>query len=239
MKIYSSTQPTLADYEGKDVWVKCFRWGTAAYWVRVLDTYYYDNGPVYYTVNIISEMELDQLLHPAKWSTYRIDDPNHLPLETERVGQLPIVEPVQTKTTKELFDLPDTDYVPDDFSRFAGRPVWVKVREFGRNFSDWYIHVQQQRGSTLIYDYIDADYLDDFETCVDHWGPPFEDDGVYGCDAAAHISSFEITQPLEVLTAEEVQDLMEQCDSYWEENHEDEDDEEDEDANSEYFDGDV
>ena len=238
MKILASTGSTklmstgLDQYVGKDIWIKCRRYSVRDYWVRILHKQGEDGDRfVFYTVNFISESALDSLLDPPSWSAYRIKDPNHLPLDTERVSAVEIVLPLTTKSTQELFNL--SDYAVDSetanvMEQFAGTNLWLLATDTNHH-NDYYININKKTGDVIEFDCADAWVVDDPTSWDIESGPPSEAIGVMEYDRISHIDSWDVKLPPVLLTTTEVDDAIDEAEKYFWDNYEEDDYYDDED----------
>jgi len=237
MKIFASTTKLMStgldQYVGKDIWIKCRRYSERDYWVRILHKQGTDGDRfVFYTVNFISESALDALLNPPSWSTYRINDSKHLPLDTERVTGLDVILPITTKSTAELFNL--SDYAVDSetanvLDQFVGTNLWLLATETSHH-NDYYININKKTGDVIEFDCADAWIVDDPTSWDLESGPPSEAIGVMEYDRISHIDSWDVKLPPVLLTTVEIDDALDEAERYfwdnYEEDYEDDEDEE-------------
>ena len=217
MKIYAETsQPELDQYIGKDVWIKCFRHGSVI-WTRIIDAYYAGDEFCFYYVNELSESEVHRLLHPMGYYSTGFDS-NHIPARVERRRDINEVTPIETMTTQELFGLSDysvdTD-TSDLFEQLAGTNIWVRAENVHDLGNEYYIHIVKKDGNTITYDKIDT-YLVEDPTGVDTMGgPPSEREEIYSLYEISHIDTWEVVDPNDVLTTEEVEAAFNEGESFW------------------------
>ena len=220
MKIYCETvQPELDQYIGKDAWIMCHGYGDGVRWTRILKAEYWDNKFAYYYVNEVSGTKLWWFLNPSKYSERRLDA-NHIPVITERRGELEVIEPLVVKTTQELFEMPDYEVdndIVNIFDQFVGSNIWVRAEQQSELWSDYYIRISAKNGNVITYDCIEAQLIDN-PISVDLEGPPPSESDFYKNDKVSHIDDWKITNPDDILTTEEIDAAFEEAEDYWNEN---------------------
>lgn len=230
MKIYCATsQPELDQYIGKDAWIKCESYNTIR-WTRIIRAVYYDDRFVFYNVNELYESDIANMKHPMGYYHSAFDS-SHIPVRSERRGHLDVVEPLEVKTTQELFDLPDYHIDPEVtklFEYLAGTDIWVRAVQRSDQYSDKYIHIVKKDGNAIIYDYMDASLADNPEDVDIESAPPSENESLYGTEEVSHIDDWEVLDSTDILTTAEIDTLYQLSEDTWWENQYDEYDEEDE-----------
>ena len=219
MKIYCSDLPYnfLAEkveffdqYVGQyDLWVKCwYQISTRVVWVRflrkVVESWHDGTVHTTYYVNALSESSINQKKAHPEW---RIDLPK-MGLQTDAydIKYLQVITPIETATTKELFDvaLSDTSLL----SELAGTGCWMKVHSIVDGF-DYYITVEEMQGKTITCLVIDAAYIDNYE---------YEDTGDYDLpsdqvfEKTYHVDALNVYGTDTILTGEEIDELLAESD---------------------------
>lgn len=227
MKIYASTSDNWFDpYVGKDIWVKCkliFNL-TTEYWIRFIEIDSLPDGISYVTCNYVAE------------NFFARNNPLNKDLDRPRVSasylrtnKIQAIEPIETKTTEELFGISGYTIDGSEFARFVGKDVWVAATSYSsdRYGDPFFINIDTIDGNVMHYAMVEADIVNP-ESMVDSYGPPSE--SIMESRCVSSVDQWELIHPIEVLTAEEVDEAIDLCDHAWEEVHmyDDYDDEDEE-----------
>ena len=91
----------------------------------------------------------------------------------------------------------------------------------------FFINIDTIDGNVMHYAMVEADIVNP-ESMVDSYGPPSE--SIMESRCVSSVDQWELIHPIEVLTAEEVDEAIDLCDHAWEEAHmyDDYDDEDEE-----------
>ena len=251
MKIYAATLPVndipadwYEPYVGQDLWVKCKRTYNSdtgsEYWFRFLDIDYQyadgttrGNNQIIATYNEVSDWALN---NPNDTLYSRARGTADLPKLDTNSGYLSTIIPViplQVKSSEELFGLVGHQFENNELNKYVGKNIWVKVVDKASLYDiddEFYINIDAKQGNTIKYSSIEAYYIEDIETCGDTFGPPSE--AIVSNYNTASLDQFALVTPIELLTDEDMQDMLDECDRYWEEHNQedmDEDDYDDED----------
>ena len=232
--IYSSTDtdtPSPDDFIGQDVWVKCKNRRGTDYYVRFLAKT--ERPEAFdYQCNAIRASNREEL-NSCKYFSSAVNTDIFTEYKNSASGPpLTIDTPLEVIPTSELKFYASTDR--DTIRKFIGKDLWVLFR--------WHTPSNQIKGpkglvrflssngdlvryvsidSTLTDLILDREYLSfderyDLESAISDKNSGYD----------KHIDAFEIVKPVDVLTTEEIQDIVSSAGEYVEEYLED--DEEDE-----------
>lgn len=225
MKIYATISSSdLSSFLGKDIWVKC--WCVPPGCVDSEDDPFVpeQDGELGYArfieVRKGGSFPDDQYeLVVFNWIPMEdfdemsvLDDRDIRMLLTIRHKQFPrgfeLVTPLEVLPTPKLPAV-SVEGV-NKFDRFIGKDLWVKVSEYG-GFPK-YIRVLSQDDFYVRYNKIDSGYIDF------HYGIEEDDiDFFFNTEYTSHVDIFTIVKPMEIMTTEEAEDILEQNPVYNEE----------------------
>lgn len=241
MKIYATTLPVndipadwYEPYVGQDLWVKCrYTYNpneSSEDWIRIISVSAQNK---YMNYNEVSDWALnnpnDTLYSRARGTA----DLPKLDTRGTYVSSIIPVMPLQVKSSEELFGLVGHQFENNELNKYVGKDVWVKVVDkaaFYAMAEAYYINIESKQGNTIEYASVEAYYIENIEACADTYGPPSE--AIVSSYNSAFLDQFELIKPIELLTDEDMQDMLDECDRYWEEHNQedmDEDDYDDED----------
>ena len=229
MKIYCSGQShnPFAKYIGKNVWikVKCLFGSRATVYIRVLEELAKDvRGQLFIRANWIKCEDVERIRKSAQTylrspssftvlpGAFRIQTNTH----NFAVDDLEIVQPLDVIPGEEIFPLQINN--AQEISHVIGQPIWVKCNRAGYPYTYYYVRFNSIIDDTVDCDYIDYYNVDDYEYEGYDTNPPsdcFHNDRVF-------IDVFTPCMPFEVLTDEELKELVKANDEiYWKGYHED------------------
>lgn len=225
MKIYSNTTDNTKfdQFIGKDLWVKCSMGfnnsgpGLPCYYVKFLKRHY-----TYLYVLMTLPPRTPQLFNELKGVSELSQE-----ARTYSVYDFNLIEPLDILTTEQLFDTSAVDFKDLRlFERYVGRDFWILAKQ--RLITSWmyYIHINSIENGVMSYDRADAETLNNSEICEDYYGPPSEDSNLCEYNRVSLVSAWEIVQPIDGMTTDEIEESIAACDEIWENAHMD--DEEDE-----------
>ena len=141
------------------------------------------------------------------------------------------VMPLQVKSSEELFGLVGHQFENNELNKYVGKNVWVKVVDkaslYYNQVDEFYINIDSKHGNTIEYASVEAYYIEDIATCADTYGPPSE--AIVSSYNSAFLDQFALVTPIELLTDDEMQEMLDECDRYWEEHNEEDYDDGEED----------
>ena len=205
MKIYCSEQPhsVFDPYVGKNVWVKvkCLFGAKRVCYIRILDYYdYYGELCIhcnYFMVDTTQDV-LTMLRRkvPSSGTTLRIDE-------------LELIEPVETLSGDQVFLNRRGGFIPDTF---IGQPIWIKCNRIA-SWTDYYVKVLSQVQDVLECDLISVHEVDDYVYEGYDTNPP--SDAI--CHGKYFSDVFAPYEPYDILTDEELHEIVAENDRiYWE-----------------------
>lgn len=243
MKIYcndanSTTATPFDKYIDTGLWVKCVLSYNPKYvfYARFLDKEVdnFDNGEIYVTIrfnqlklpNGVSQEEVVQR-YPLQCE---VGSKEFRLLTTEihdkYADSLKLAHPVDVRTDEELFGVGDVDVdSTSELDRFVGKDLWVLMELTALHHpQNLYVRLYSKNGFNYEYKGLPLRWFDDMSQ--------YEFDAHYnyiqdGSLSVSHIDTFEIVHPMDVLSTDEILELLE---SYVDSDFydEDEDDFEDE-----------
>lgn len=220
MKIYGNTTDNTKfdQFIGKDLWVKCSTgFNNTCYYVKFLKR---SHKYVYVLVTLPPSSPLfDELA----W------DKLHQEARTYSVCSFNPIEPLDILTTEQLFNITATE--SEDlhvFERYVSRDFWI-LAKFLHNSWMYYIHINSIENGIMFYDRADAETLNNLEICEDYYGPPSEDSDLCDYNKVSLVSAWEIVQPIDGMTTDEINESIAMGDEIWENAHMDDGEEEYED----------
>lgn len=211
MKIYAADKPLpitpFDEYIGKDLWVKCtlFHEDTVFLYVRFLDKFWFTlpsgtEKPVLH-VTYIPEREVNLLRR-----TYPIGFADTVMV---LLNQIHMVEPVEVISTERLYEYAEKR---DLIHSIAGTDIWVEAYD---GYSDGFVNIHKIEKDVVTYSIIGNEWLEDIERQVEFR------QGDYNfilkhLDQPEHlhkkyIDGISIYEPINMLTAEEIREMLEQC----------------------------
>lgn len=178
----------LAKYAGKDIWIRCLdtNYGNTGY-LRVLNSL----GGNTYSVNWATDDYLDKTSFLL--SSY-----------TRNLNSFDIIEPLTTATTKEL--CPSYQFDPNQFDRFVGKDVWIKV--ISSQGYEWYIQIIDYNYPLLTLKYVASERIDGTWAALDE---PDELERILNrLDEVDtwNADSLELVTPIDILTTEELVGIL-------------------------------
>jgi len=217
MKIYATTSSSdLSSFLGKDIWVKCWcvppgcvdseddpfvpeQDGELGY-ARFIEVRTGGSFPDYqYELVVYNWIPENDMRHLAE-----LDDRDVRFLLTVRKKQFPrgftIVTPLDVIPTSELPVI--TSEGIDKFDQFIGKELWIKVSAYG-GFPK-YIRPLARDEYYLRYNKVDSGYVD--------YNYAIEPDGIdyfLKVQHESHVDTLTILKPLEILTTDEILDILE------------------------------
>lgn len=230
MKIYAAnTAQDFDKYVGKDIWVKCyFAFNPESQmWARFISNIFTsDSGVSGYLCDTVSDWALNNPNSTIYTGRNRpFVDYGHVIYS----DQTKLAYPIETKSTEELFSLVDYTFENNAFDRFVGKNLWIKAYKEAADKNlpyEYYINIESKEGNVINYSQVDASYIDNIELCEDSWGPPSE--SIMESHRTSFTDIWGLCDPLEVLTDNEMNDLIDECDQYWEDHHEEDEEDWDE-----------
>ena len=205
MKIYAdnNTKTPFDEYIGKEIWVLCdYVETSSAYrsYVRFLKKVVQQSYTLFY-VNVIFTSTFD-----------REDNDTLLSMSFDTTVTLAKnirpIEPFTTFTTQQLFPNYAFKSARSRFDEFIGQPVWIKISNF--EMGTLYVKILDRNKNVVTCESIDSEYVDDFE-----YDDQFRSPSTYVDDFCFQIDGFEICNPLEILTDDEMQEILEYNDRVW------------------------
>ena len=217
MKIYATTSSSdLNSFLGKDIWVKCWcvppgcvdseddpfvpeQDGELGY-ARFIEIRKGGSLPDYqYDLVDFNWIPEDDIRHLAE-----LDDRDVRFLLTVRKKQFPrgftIVTPLDAIPTSELPVI--TSEGIDKFDQFIGKELWIKVSAYG-SFPK-YIRPIARDEYYLRYNKVDSGYIDH-----NYATEPDDIDYFLKVQQESHVDTLTILKPLEILTTDEILDILE------------------------------
>jgi len=199
----STNEGKIADFIGKDIWVRCRE--RNHYNDEVYVRFYSIDKNGIIECSILDDMTIETL--PEKHEWYR----NKLMTDVTYTGfdEIEVVEPLVTLTSKDI----DPDYSDDieELLSYAGTDYWIKVT-FSESYYDFedYIKILSVDGYEIEYQSIRADVLKGEIYEKYDWESAIEDiDDV----ETVNVYKVRICKPLDVLTDEEIQDEIARIDA--------------------------
>lgn len=201
MKIYASytAENILREYAGQDIWIKCLdnKFNETVY-VRVL----FPVTSSIYHVNIITEDDLPAI---TKSEDHEAAMNEITGSYTRGLSSFEILDPLVTLTTKEIYPKYDPDYT--QFDKFVGRDIWVKVTQYPGYL--YYIKILRKNDAFITCSHVPAERVD---TDTPMWYVSQETiDYVLDNLDNEHtdnIDNYVLSEPLEVLTTEELIEMI-------------------------------
>lgn len=203
MKIYASytDENILKEYAGKDIWIRCLdnKFNETVY-VRVL----FPVTSSIYHVNIINEDDL----HAINKSEDHEAAMNEITGSyTRGVYSFEVLDPLVTLTTKEIYPKYNPNYA--QFDRFVSKDIWVKVTQYPGYL--YYIKILRKNGAFITCSHVPAERVD-MDTANGIWYVSQETiDYVLNNLDNEHtdnIDNYVLSEPLEVLTTEELIEMI-------------------------------
>lgn len=210
MRIYcnqSTDTNELTQFIGQDAWVTCINIPTET--VVYVKIYGQPNaGSGIFRGNVISQGAARRINNPDNCTDWQRRQAITCIINVN-MNDFRVLHPLQVYTTAELF--PSYTTYSKDLARFIGKDLWVKVFDLSsRGFNDtYYICIKRRVGdiiefcniksSLLDYD-ADEGYFDSDE--FSYWtnGLDFVD--------FDHIDNYQLWDPPEVLTTEELMEIL-------------------------------
>ena len=202
MKIYAGYNDgiLLEKYAGKDIWVKCIDQYSNLGYLRVLSA---ESGRPYdmiYRVNWVTDDDLE-LMKRRKFTN--ADVAEFTATYTMNLNNFDVPDPVVTYTTKEL--CPAYEFDIHQFDRFVGKDLWVRVS--GREGYEDYIKIVDYNFPLISCQSVPVEriegkwYFRD-ESELNNAFNRMNEVNTWNAD------NFIISEPLEVLTEEEIKDII-------------------------------
>jgi len=210
MKIYAYTYisndaKTLSEYSGKDVWIKCvdLKYHNDTY-IRIGAClgYFGDDYSNMYNINELSVDELQEL-------TTNPPVPEEIMYQlttsyTRNLNNFEIVQPMETCTTKDLYP----DYIDNSsqLDRYIGKDLWVLASQPGAY--TYYIKPISRDGLSLTLSELPVERIDN---TWGHDGTSIEQ--ILESMKKVHTDfadSWVLNDPLEVMTTDELLDILEE-----------------------------
>ena len=239
MKIFAAetageTVTPFDQFVGKNIWVFCkTTYGTQAYpvYVRFLSRHDYGLGHVVFDVSMLDWDRLDRYRNNS--SLYGPRDEFSF-VENKRISAnyLRLPSKVKTLTTEELFQI--TESLGEDshmLNRLASRHCWFKATIItGDTYnSEYYVKIHAKTGDIIELEYIDPMYVDDYS----YETGEFEEPSSHMENCTLNVDSIKLVEPIEVLTDEEMDEMLHDNDvafedGYWADQEDDEEEDYDE-----------
>ena len=210
MKIYATDTPEheILKFVGKDLWIK----GNIIefdgklsqdYYIHAKDVYTgHDNTTLVLHCSLVDSEEIDagEFLHP--YTREQLFENFHVNLDRIRLTQ-PLVILTENELMARISDINTLD-------KFIGTKYWIKVLRDGdpNDFDTFYIHIEHKNGYTIVGDWIEAAYVDDYKYDGTYSGPPSEF-VEYIPAKYRDIRNWKAVRPLNVITDEELNDILE------------------------------
>ena len=221
--IYSSTNtdtPSLDDFIGQDVWVKCKNRRGTDYYVRFLAKTEYP-AAFEYQCNVIRASNREEL-NSCNYFSSAVNINVFTEYKDSASKPLTIDIPLEVIPTSELKFYVSTDR--DTIRKFIGKDLWVLFR--------WHTPSNQIKGPKGLVKFLSSN--GDLVRCVVInstltdlllRGEYLSFEERYYLESAIsdkngcgkHIDAFEIVKPIDVLTTEEIQDIVSSAGEYVEE----------------------
>lgn len=212
MKIYSNAQfnNPFAQYVGKNVWIKvhCLFGSKATIYIRVLEDLGKNvSGDHFIKANWIKSIDVGRLrAEPGKHGSlpgaYRVRESTH----NFAIDDLEIVQPLDVIPGEELFPTAK-NLLPKEI---IGHPIWVKCDT--SSYSTYYV-----RFNDIIDDVVHCDFIDNYNVEeYEYEGPDGNLPSEEIRQGSFFIDVFIPHEPLELLTDEELDEILNENDEiYW------------------------
>lgn len=203
MKLYANTQPEheLLNYLGQDAWVRCLYQNVPVYVrVQAKSPRYSENHP--YCLVCILRHEDELLLLTATHDTAMAILSDY---GTMCILELKVIHPLKVKPTSYFY----TEYAPNlgQFDRYMGKDIWVLAKRYSGY--EYYVLPISRSGNQLICNWILSDYLTgDYWELSEYEVARIHDEIDTGAEKYSSVDSWEICQPLDVLTSEEILEMI-------------------------------
>lgn len=214
MRIYcnqSTDANELTQFIGQDAWVTCINIPTET--VVYVKIYGQPIGNTstdsrIFKGNVIPQGEVKRINNPDNCTDWQRNQILTRIIDVD-MDDFRVLHPLEVYTTAELF--PGYSTNSDALERFVGKDLWVKVVELSsRGFDDtYYMCIKRRVGDIIEFSNIKANLLDyDVED-----GYFDSDDFRYWTDGLDfvdydHIDNYELCDPPEVLTTEELMEIL-------------------------------
>ena len=230
MKIYANSDDvSIKSFIGRDVWVRCnvriynndhdvyarflrFHDGLS---VSVGGKSYEPITKVY--INVIPAECINDVHDNFYGDIRRYSSEVH----DVRIDDIEILHPLDVRKTSDISAFKES--VNNDRSIFyeiVDTDMWVRAMK--SNGNEYFIHVLSIDDDFMEYEVADAYYIDHLDQCIDTFGPPSEND-IFRTRSYSYIDAWDVCQPLDVMSDEEMDEAIEIADKYWWDNYEEED----------------
>ena len=218
MRIYANQNPLkneLAQFIGKDAWVKCIEHNNNDEEVVFIKIYQYYDRNTYYG-NKLSERRVDEINQAYRNGGITIYNIRKILTRMERYtcdylqDCLEVASPLEVYTNKEL--VPAYPGGGEGIEKFIGKDFWVKVDDWNAGVVGREIYAKfiKQSGEFVTFKSVDAEVLEEglmnghIDADEFRWLTECLDDEEFD-----HIDNYSLYEPVEVYTDEEVDEFIE------------------------------
>lgn len=210
MRIYASnnilsTPDVLAEYVGKDVWLRCrLTYSDKSGYIRIIRITY-DSVEVNWLGGTVAEYIHDLDPDVARRMCGQL---TNIP-----INKIELPDPVEAIPSEEL--LPNM--VHTDLAKYAGKDVWVLVNLNVYSFAGlYYIKILSIDSGVALFRKLDPQYVDDHldmdESTAITYQHMISSNSTIHYVTRAHVDAIDIITPIQILSTDEVIEELEQCD---------------------------